>query len=102
MQLFQTLLTFLTVLLLQSTNAKTAFPSSLSELECDSGASSMICLNGGMCVDFGKILNTNYQECHCKYGFYGPNCDFQELVVSEIVEIEETRRMSHARRHKRF
>ena len=53
-------------------------------LSCD-GEQSLVCMNGGVCVDFGKIGRFRFrggvqghQSCICSFGFYGPHCEYVE------------------------
>ena len=48
-----------------------------NELKCDS-IDSKICLNGGICADWSKLLNIygRHEVCVCQTGFYGPHCEF--------------------------
>ena len=48
------------------------------QIECYS-MNSPICLNSGLCVDWGRLLlggYMNHEECICQPGFYGPRCEY--------------------------
>ena len=48
-----------------------------NELVCDR-FESKICMNGGTCVDWSKMFNIygDNEVCICKFGFYGPHCEY--------------------------
>ena len=51
-----------------------------SQLECNT-MHSKICLNGGVCADWSKLLNVypgSYENCICMNGFYGPHCEYMD------------------------
>ena len=109
---------FVTIILLYvnltALSVKSALPSTtfftLFQLECDT-PDSLTCRNGGLCVDLSKLVitkfNTPIQRCHCKTGFYGPNCDYKNEILEyffeqktdERIEITHTRRNSRRRRY---
>ena len=49
-------------------------------LQC-AGAGGPICMNGGICVDWGNLLMDGYtsqKNCICASGFYGPRCGYRD------------------------
>ena len=73
-------------LVIESTCAKAIYMP-VSAFECDS-ETSLICRNGGVCIDFSKLTNTVYQKCICEDGFYGPYCGYK-VEMLETTEYEE-------------
>ena len=56
-------------------------------LQCDQ-LGSKICLNGGVCADWGAMINVQgfYETCICQHGFYGPHCEYIDFAVFEVRE----------------
>ena len=56
----------------------------LIKYECDT-PESPICLNGGFCLDMGRLTHGyyNFQTCECAVDYFGPNCEYSSDFLME-------------------
>ena len=77
----------------------------LTHHRCGSSMNSPVCLNGGVCVNWFGLQN-GYESCICESSFYGPHCEFKDVVgsnyeESQLREVEVSRSKRNTQKHEK-